>query len=264
MSITTFGSSIVHYEALGRGSPVIFLHGWLGSWRYWWRSMQALSTSHRTLAFDMWGFGDSSKRSEMYDLGELVEMLKQLIDRLGVVPPVTLVGHALGAAVALKYTAEYPSNVSGLVAVSLPIRGHMLDVRLQSLEPQAFLERISPKGTDLPEVAAEMRKVDPVAVKVLVSEALVTDLVPDLDWVTCKIMLIFGEHDVVVRPPNGEYDNLFRTSAQRLKVTLPGSSHFPMLEEAAVFNRLLLEFIHTRDQDLANISPKELWQRRTR
>ncbi|MCK7519753.1 MAG: hypothetical protein MZV64_19525 [Ignavibacteriales bacterium] len=32
---------IVHYEVLGRGRPVIFLHGWVGSWKYWIASMQS-------------------------------------------------------------------------------------------------------------------------------------------------------------------------------------------------------------------------------
>jgi pimeloyl-ACP methyl ester carboxylesterase len=33
----------VHYEVLGRGRPLIFLHGWVGSWRYWIPVMQAAS-----------------------------------------------------------------------------------------------------------------------------------------------------------------------------------------------------------------------------
>jgi CheY-like chemotaxis protein len=36
-----FGWEIVHYEVLGRGRPLIFLHGWIGSWRYWIPSMQS-------------------------------------------------------------------------------------------------------------------------------------------------------------------------------------------------------------------------------
>ncbi|MFW6183111.1 MAG: alpha/beta fold hydrolase, partial [Chloroflexota bacterium] len=59
MSITTVGEHLIHYEALGRGQPVIFIHGWLGSWRYWWSSMQGLSAHCRTFALDLWGFGDS-------------------------------------------------------------------------------------------------------------------------------------------------------------------------------------------------------------
>ncbi len=60
MSAILLDSSIVHYEVLGRGRPVIFLHGWVGSWRYWISSMQVTSTSYRAYALDLWGFGDTA------------------------------------------------------------------------------------------------------------------------------------------------------------------------------------------------------------
>ncbi|HEX9028502.1 MAG TPA: alpha/beta fold hydrolase, partial [Anaerolineales bacterium] len=61
MSVIVIQDQIVHYEILGRGRPLIFLHGWVGSWRYWIPSMQAASVSFRTYAVDLWGFGDTAK-----------------------------------------------------------------------------------------------------------------------------------------------------------------------------------------------------------
>ena len=61
MSVIILQDEIVHYEVLGRGRPVVFLHGWVGSWRYWIPAMQAASISYRTYALDLWGFGDSAK-----------------------------------------------------------------------------------------------------------------------------------------------------------------------------------------------------------
>ena len=93
MSITTVNNHLIHYEALGRGEPLIFVHGWLGSWRYWWPAMQSLSTQNRTFAFDLWGFGDSSKEKEMYTLDLYVSMVDQFMEQLGIITPITLVGH---------------------------------------------------------------------------------------------------------------------------------------------------------------------------
>ena len=42
MSAIVIENGLVHYEVIGRGKPVIFLHGWLGSWRYWMGTMEAL------------------------------------------------------------------------------------------------------------------------------------------------------------------------------------------------------------------------------
>ncbi|HET9433568.1 MAG TPA: alpha/beta fold hydrolase, partial [Chitinophagaceae bacterium] len=59
MSALIIDGDVVHYEAFGRGKPVLFIHGWLGSWRYWVPTMQAISDKYRAYALDLWGFGDS-------------------------------------------------------------------------------------------------------------------------------------------------------------------------------------------------------------
>ena len=69
MSAIILQDEIVHYEVLGRGRPLIFIHGWVGSWRYWIPSMQAASVSFRAYALDLWGFGDSAKEPEKYLAG---------------------------------------------------------------------------------------------------------------------------------------------------------------------------------------------------
>ena len=66
MSAITIENDLVHYEVLGRGRPVIFIHGWLGSWRYWVPTMQQLSVKYRTYALDLWGFGDSGKDAKPF------------------------------------------------------------------------------------------------------------------------------------------------------------------------------------------------------
>lgn len=55
MSAILLDREIVHYEVLGRGRPILFLHGWVGSWRYSIPVMQATSVSFRTYALDLWG-----------------------------------------------------------------------------------------------------------------------------------------------------------------------------------------------------------------
>ncbi len=60
MSAVLLDEKIVHYEVLGRGRPIIFLHGWVGSWRYWVPAMQIAAMSFRAYAIDLWGFGDTA------------------------------------------------------------------------------------------------------------------------------------------------------------------------------------------------------------
>ncbi len=43
MSSIILDGSMVHYEALGCGRPIVFLHGWVGSWRYWINAMHQVN-----------------------------------------------------------------------------------------------------------------------------------------------------------------------------------------------------------------------------
>lgn len=265
MSITTVGPHLIHYEVLGRGQPLIFIHGWLGSWRYWWPSMQALSSQHRSFAFDLWGFGDSSKSRDRYTLADYVEMVGQFINQLGIASPVILVGHSLGAAVALRYAVQNPDVVAKVAMVALPLHSTSIHGRLTYLEPDAFIDKVIGKSNSFSEVDSEIRKTDPVAMNDLAKELISSreiNLGDDLTNCTRPILLVFGGQDSVVQLTPGVLSPLQRSNSNRHFVVLEECSHFPMLQEKAKFNRLLLDFIHA--DTLTEITPKEYWQRRTR
>src|SRR5579859_5148977 len=120
MSAITIENDLVHYEVLGRGRPVIFVHGWLGSWRYWVPAMQQLSTKYRTYALDLWGFGDSGKDSKKYDFKDQVQLLQAFMEKMGIAKA-ALVGHSLGAAICLRYASMHPDQIPRVALISPPI-----------------------------------------------------------------------------------------------------------------------------------------------
>lgn len=120
MSAVTIDNDLVHYEVLGRGRPVVFLHGWLGSWRYWVPVMQQLSMKYRTYALDLWGYGDSSKDPEKLSLDAHVELIGNFLDKLGI-PKAAFVGHSLGAAVMIRFAMKYPGRVARLMVINSPV-----------------------------------------------------------------------------------------------------------------------------------------------
>jgi pimeloyl-ACP methyl ester carboxylesterase len=262
MSITTVGNQLIHYEALGRGSPLIFLHGWFGSWRYWWGSMQALSTHFRTFAVDLWGFGDSSKTPDRYSLDGNVLLLDQFISRLGISGPVMLVGHSLGAAVALRYASEHPDTVSRVTTVALPLRAEYINEQLTQGDAELAAGRFLTNARQFPELEAELHKTDPLAFTKLTDSSVMEASASALKQVSCPVLLVFGEEDPLIHVPNGHFAEYQSPEKQRVMVTLKSCTHFPMLEQAATFNRLILDFARAED-NLAELAPKEYWQRRT-
>jgi len=157
MSAITIENDLVHYEVLGRGRPVIFVHGWLGSWRYWVPTMQQLSMKYRTYALDLWGFGDSGKDPNKYGLREQVQLLYNFFERLGI-PKAALIGHSLGAAVVLSFARQYPERAHRMMLISTPLidMGNLSDdpASIRSTNPEMPVVVVQPPATTTSAAAA--------------------------------------------------------------------------------------------------------------
>ena len=262
MSVTTIDGQQVHFEAYGRGRPILFVHGWLGSWRYWWPTMQALSNHHRSFAFDLWGYGDSAKAVGRYSLKSYVRLLRSFADKLGIVRPFTIVGHSLGAAIALHYAELEPLSVERIALVSMPLSGNHINGQLTGSSASTVLSQAKKKFDAHPEVIMALEKTDAVALDESAIQFGRMNLADNLREVACPTLLIFGARDTLVKQPEIVAAIDGPDVSNRHSVSLEGCSHFPMLEQPAVFNRLLREFMnHNGGTDL---TPKNYWQRRTR
>src|SRR5690349_1061818 len=120
MSAIRLGEDLIHYEVLGRGRPVILLHSWVGSWRYWVPTMQQLSLKYRVYALDLYGYGDSVKNPKKYSLEHQVQLLDDFMTQLGI-PKTALIGHGLGAMVVVEYARRFADRVPRLLLVEAPL-----------------------------------------------------------------------------------------------------------------------------------------------
>lgn len=120
MSVITVDGDLVHYEVLGRGRPVILIHGWIGSWRYWVPTMRQLQLKYRVYAMDLFGYGDSGKNPACYNIPTQVHMLDEFMQQLGV-PKAAMIGHGLGAQVLLEFARLYPDRVARMMLSSAPL-----------------------------------------------------------------------------------------------------------------------------------------------
>jgi pimeloyl-ACP methyl ester carboxylesterase len=262
MSAVVLERGIIHYEAMGRGrGPLIFLHGWLGSWRYWVPAMEELSVNCRTYAFDLWGFGDSDALGE-YTIDTYVDLLDDFLTEMGI-QRAGLVGHALGGLVALSFAARAPDRVEQVMGVSVPLVGPSVEPMVSSFSGNgASLARLAAKRASFPEVEREVRKTDVKAVVSSIRSAMVSDGVRDLLLpFDVPILLVHGGKDPLVHAPRREWLGGFGQNTRI--VLLEGAAHFPMLEQQNKFNRLLMEFLKV-GEDLESLELKEEWQRRLR
>jgi pimeloyl-ACP methyl ester carboxylesterase len=260
MSIATIDNHTVHYEVKGNGDPMVFLHGWIGSWRYWWPTMKAFSTKGRTLAIDFWGFGDSSKVPEKYLFGSYVDQLAHFIEHLGIANPITLVGHSLGAAVALRYANLWPNRVKRLALVSPPLDGSSINQQLAEMSPEQFTERYLHKYMKAPELIHEIAKSDQNAVNSVANQLIGYDFRTDIERIEMSVLVVLADRDQVVSRPLDEITTALRKDKRHHQTTLKNCDHFPMLEQPLRFYRLLLDFM--RLDEIFEAAPRG--QRRVR
>ena len=242
MSIATIDNRPVHYEAIGHGEPMVFLHGWIGSWRIWWPTMKSFAEKGRSFAMDFWGYGDSSRTPDGYLFGSYVDQLGHFIEQLGIAEPVTLIGHSLGAAVALRFANLKPDRVRRLVLVSPPLNGSGINENLAQLPPMDFTTRYLQKFLTVPELVHEIEKSDPVAVNSVASQLIAYEFATDIERITMSLLVILGERDHVISQPLGGVFAALRKNKKHHHVLMKTCDHFPMLEQPSRFYRLLLDF----------------------
>jgi pimeloyl-ACP methyl ester carboxylesterase len=107
----------IRYIDVGRGAPVVFLHGLGASMYAWRRNLAAVAAAgFRVIAFDNRGFGLSDKPPAPYDNAAYARLAIALMDSLRLTDAV-LVGHSMGGAIAAQVAIEHPARVRGLVLV---------------------------------------------------------------------------------------------------------------------------------------------------
>lgn len=108
----------LHRLELGSDGPhYVFLHGLGATHRYWLRQLEAAPSGGQVTLIDLLGFGDSPKPWFRHTLDRHLDRLHSILGGHG---DLVLVGHSLGAALALAYAARYPDRVGRLVLLSLP------------------------------------------------------------------------------------------------------------------------------------------------
>jgi pimeloyl-ACP methyl ester carboxylesterase len=141
------GNTKLHYVQWGeQGSPVVCIHGLTANAFCFQAIADELASDHRVFAYDLRGRGDSDKPKEGYSVPLHVTDLTKLLDALGLERPV-LIGHSLGAMIALYFAAHYPDRLSKLVLIDA---GAPLAWKTPEEQPAWLTASISRLGTPVP------------------------------------------------------------------------------------------------------------------
>lgn len=238
----------------------VFLHGWCLSRAEWARHIDSLQRRHegsvRAIGYDHRGHGRSqSAPTSTYRVDRLADDLAYVLDELKVTGSLTLIGHSLGAMVALEYLrrAARPVDPAGLVLVGAAA-GRLTERglgRLLSTPGLARLCRVVEYSPDqavrvlgaplcaavgrgraggpaqrarLAEVIASALASTPVATAVgFVGGLRDFDATAVLGSVTARTVVVSGSGDVLTPPEHS--DELAASIPGAVHVCVPGAGH---------------------------------------
>jgi len=247
--------TVVAVEEIGRGAPLVLIHGLATTRRIWATVAPELARTRRVVMLDVPGFGESPPAGAGF---ELEAVAARIAGVLGDQAPFDLVGHSLGGGLALTLAARHPESVERLVLVApagltaLPSAASTLLAAIS--EPLLAARRRlvglsqSPRGRRLllGLAVADAAELSPAQARLIIeasatarraSAALATitraELRPLLADVRAPLGLIWGTADRTVPARSAELVRAARPDVEL--VLVPQAGHLPMIERPEVF-----------------------------
>jgi pimeloyl-ACP methyl ester carboxylesterase len=250
---------IVHYEAHGRGSPVILLHGWINSWDVWRDTMLALPKlgRYKVYALDFWGFGESAKqRTPPFQIQSYANMVSQFMEIMGIWEA-PVFGHSMGGTVTLTLALRDPERTKKVGIVGSPISGDSLNIFLK-LSGVSWIARLAWRFPQIKQLVMRIvlagdssrvrrmifRDIDKSNTESFfrsIGDLHRTDLRAQMYKLHVPTLGIFGAHDNIVNPNQSQV--LAKGVPQARVEIMQDSRHFPMLDEPERFIQIVQEFL---------------------
>jgi len=113
----------VHYVDFGgTGRPLLMVHGLGGNALNWMAVGPDIARTHRALALDLAGFGQTPLYGRAATVGANVDLVHEFIQKV-VGAPVLLMGNSMGGHIAVIEAAAHPESVRSMVLVDPAIPG---------------------------------------------------------------------------------------------------------------------------------------------
>ena len=85
----------IYYEDHGKGQPIVLVHGWICSSKFWQKNAPELAKIFRVVTLDLRGHGNSSKTLSGHTIAQYGRDVRDVVDRLDL-RNFTLVGWSMG------------------------------------------------------------------------------------------------------------------------------------------------------------------------
>ena len=275
---------IVFYKETAQGEegklPVVFVHGiGAGNSSYeWLQNIGPIAEQHKVYAYDLLGFGNSDRPTLRYTAEVYIKQLTEFLDEV-VKQPAYVIASSLGASYAVQVAYRRPELIKKLVLTSptginraagnngvqivpsflyfllrSPILGKAIYSGVASrnyirsyMENQMFLDKslVTDEMVDQYYVAAHQPGAQYPAYSFFTGQ-LNAEIGQTMGRIDKPVLLVQGREDRQTSPEEGE--TLRRQNNAAHLINLAGARLLPHWEQAAEFNKAVLDFLAQPDQ----------------
>ena len=237
----------LYYELHGQGTPLVLVHGGLLTIDINFAGLiPTLVRRHQVIAVELQGHGHTADIEREITPAHSAADVVALLDHLGIARAHVL-GHSMGAAVALELAVHHPSRVLSVVPVSGSVRPDGMHPDLSDPSRFATSSRM-PTAEDFTEFSAAYQRLSPHPEHFQTFMAKLSSSQADLQgWsddelaaITAPVLIVMGDHDFVTIEHGALMKELIPGS--QLAV-LPGTTHMQATRREYLLLPLLEHFL---------------------
>jgi peroxiredoxin len=272
LTTTAIPPTEIYYEDMGRGRPVVLIHGWPLSGRMWEGQVNALlDAGYRCVTYDRRGFGNSGRPGGGFDYDTFSSDLRDVVTALDL-QNAMLVGFSMGGGEVARYLGRYgddrvsramlvaavppflaktPDNPDGVDRSVFDgmIAGVKRDrIGFLSEFLRGFFNWEPGKPVPSEEAIAYAKSIawvaSPLATQQCITAFGTTDFRRDLAKIRIPVLVVHGDADRIVPLELSARKAAAAIAASRLEV-IPGAPHGLTATHGDELNRLILGFLRS-------------------
>jgi pimeloyl-ACP methyl ester carboxylesterase len=268
-TLTTDDGIKLYYEEAGTGAPLVFVHEFAGDLRSWEPQLQHFSRLYRCIAYNARGYppSDVPQQAERYSQDRATDDIRAVLDGLGV-DRAHVVGLSMGAFATLHFGLRYPDRALSLTIAGGGYGAHPAQYEKFQTDAKANAQIIRDQG--MAHFAAtyghgptrvQLKNKDPRGfaqyARLLAEHSALGSantmlgyqarrpslyaLTEEMKRIPTPALILAGDEE----EPCLEVCLLMKRCIPKAGLAiLPKSGHAINLEEPALFNRLLEDFLH--------------------
>ncbi|GCE22798.1 alpha/beta fold hydrolase [Dictyobacter kobayashii] len=242
----------VHYQLVNsalkdQAAPreaIVLVHGLCAS-SYWWsRNLEQLSEHYRLYLIDLPGFGSMRQERQNFQLSKTASWLLQWMEEVEL-PRAHFIGHSMGGFICTELAARRPDVVNKLVLVAPAFMPPERQFYHYLLPLWRGISHTSPAFW--PILTYDTIRTGPLTLLNAAQQLLSHNNREHISDLSMPTLLIWGKHDTLVPAELGQ--TLVQEIPQAQLIVLTRAGHVCMFEQAPLFNKHVLQFLHPAQPD---------------